>query len=167
MRKVLLSLLGLALPLAAAQDYVFGITYDAGGKFDGSFNEGTFNGLTRAVTELEDEDGLAIDVLEFEGTPDTAAEGQRNIASQGAELLIAPGFLQYDAITSVSQEFPDTNFVLNRRGSTYLKKIAAQYPNTRFCPFQRTRRQLPGRLLGRDDDPDRLRSVLSGGWISR
>ena len=112
MRKILLSLLGLSLPLAAAQDYVFGITYDAGGKFDGSFNEGTFNGLTRAVTELEDEDGLAVDVLEFEGTPDTAAEGQRNIASQGAELIIAPGFLQYDAITSVSQEFPDTNFVL-------------------------------------------------------
>ena len=33
----LLFALGL-LPLAAAQDYVFGITYDAGGKFDGSFN---------------------------------------------------------------------------------------------------------------------------------
>ena len=135
MRKVLLSLLGLSLPLAAAQDYVFGITYDAGGKFDGSFNEGTFNGLTQAVTELEDEDGLAIDVLEFEGTPDTAAEGQRNMASQGAELILAPGFLQYDAVISVSQEFPDTNFVLID-AAPETEEEAAQYPNTRFIQFR-------------------------------
>ena len=128
MRKVLLSLLALGLPLAAAQDYVFGITYDAGGKFDGSFNEGTFNGLSRAVQELEDEDGLAIDVLEFEGTPDTAAEGQRNIASQGAELIIAPGFLQADAITAVSSEFPDTNFVII--------DAVAENPNVRSVLFK-------------------------------
>ncbi len=123
----LLFALGL-LPLAAAQDYVFGITYDAGGKFDGSFNEGTFNGLSQAVSELEEEDGLAIDVLEFEGTPDTAAEGQRNIASQGAELVIAPGFLQADAITAVSSEFPDTNFVLI--------DAVAENPNVRSVLFK-------------------------------
>ena len=128
MRKVLLLLLGVALPLATAQDYVFGITFDAGGKFDGSFNEGTFNGLTKAVSELEEEDDLAIDVLEFEGTPDTAAEGQRNIASQGAELIIAPGFLQADAITAVSSEFPDTNFVLI--------DAVAENPNVRSVLFK-------------------------------
>ncbi len=128
MRKVLLSLLALGLPLAAAQDYVFGITYDAGGKFDGSFNEGTFNGLSQAVQELEEEDGLAIDVLEFEGTPDTAAEGQRNIASQGAELILAPGFLQADAITAVSSEFPNTNFVLI--------DAVAENPNVRSVLFK-------------------------------
>ena len=128
MRKVLLSLLALGLPLVAAQDYVLGITYDAGGKFDGSFNEGTFNGLSSAVQELEDEDGLAIDVLEFEGTPDTAAEGQRNIASQGAELIVAPGFLQADAITAVSSEFPDTNFVII--------DAVAENPNVRSVLFK-------------------------------
>lgn len=128
MRKGWLSLLALLLPLAAAQDYVFGITYDAGGKFDGSFNEGTFNGLSQAVTELEEEDGLAIDVLEFEGTPDTAAEGQRNIASQGAELILAPGFLQADAIAAVSSEFPETNFVLI--------DAVAENPNVRSVLFK-------------------------------
>ena len=126
--RVLPLLLALGLPLAAAQDYVFGIVYDAGGKFDGSFNEGTFNGLDQAVTELEEEDGLAIDVLEFEGTPDTAAEGQRNIASQGAELIVAPGFLQADAITAVSSEFPDTNFVLI--------DAVAENPNVRSVLFK-------------------------------
>lgn len=135
MLKVGLSLLALGLlPLAAAQDYVFGITYDAGGKFDGSFNEGTFNGLMKAINELEAE-GLTIDLLEFEGTPDTAAEGQRKIASQGAELILAPGFLQYDAVTSVSQEFPDTNFVLIDAAPA-TEEEAAKYPNTRFILFR-------------------------------
>ncbi len=128
MRKVGLLLALLALPLATAQDYVFGITFDAGGKFDGSFNEGTFNGLSDAVDELEGDEGLAIDVLEFEGTPDTAAEGLRNIAGQGAELILAPGFLQADAIAAVSSEFPETSFVL----------IDAQVenPNVRSVPFK-------------------------------
>ena len=127
MRKLILASLLLALPLGAAQDYVFGITYDAGGKFDGSFNEGTWNGLDEATTELEDE-GLLIDVLEFEGTPDTAAQGQRQIAGQGADLILAPGFLQADAIAATSQEFPDTNFVLI--------DAVAENPNVRSVLFK-------------------------------
>lgn len=112
MRKFIVIAAALVLGTVAAQDYVFGIVYDAGGKFDGSFNEGTWRGLDRAVTDLEENEGLEIDVLEFEGTPDTAAQGQRNIAEQGADLIVAPGFAQADAISSVSQEFPFTYFVL-------------------------------------------------------
>ena len=102
----------LTLGFATAQDYVFGITFDAGGKFDGSFNEGTWRGLSRAVDELENEEGYEIDLLEFEGTPDTAAQGIRSIAEQGAELIVSPGFLQADAVAAASREFPFTNFVL-------------------------------------------------------
>src|SRR5690606_21274806 len=111
MRKLLILVAALLVTAATAQDYVFGIVYDAGGKFDGSFNEGTFNGVALAVEELEAE-GLEVEVVEFEGSPDTAAEGQRRIALQGAELLVAPGFLQADAITAVASEFPDTSFVI-------------------------------------------------------
>jgi basic membrane protein A and related proteins len=100
------------LSVGIAQDYVFGITFDAGGKFDGSFNEGTFRGMERAVADLEAAEGLEIDLLEFEGTPDTAAQGMRQIASEGAELIVSPGFLQADAIAAVSAEYPDTFFVL-------------------------------------------------------
>ena len=127
MRKLILASLLLALPLASAQDYVFGITFDAGGKFDGSFNEGTWNGLSEAVAELRDE-GLLIDILEFEGTPDTSAQGQRQIASQGAELILAPGFLQADAVTATSQEFPETSFVLI--------DAVAENPNVRSVLFK-------------------------------
>ncbi len=111
MRKLLILAALLFFTAATAQDYVFGIVYDAGGKFDGSFNEGTWRGVERAAADLESE-GLEIDVVEFEGSPDTAAEGQRRIALQGAELIVAPGFLQADAVTSVAAEFPDTSFVI-------------------------------------------------------
>ncbi len=111
MRKLLILAAALFVTAATAQDYVLGIVYDAGGKFDGSFNEGTWNGVQRAADDLETE-GYEIEIVEFEGSPDTAAEGQRRIAGGGADIIIAPGFLQADAIQAVSTEFPDTAFVL-------------------------------------------------------
>ena len=112
MRIVITLLAAATIAFAGAQDYVFGITFDAGGKFDGSFNEGTWRGMERAIAELDAEFGLEIDLLEFEGTPDTSAGGMRTIAAAGAELIVAPGFLQADAIAAVGAEFPDTAFVL-------------------------------------------------------
>lgn len=111
MRKLLITAAALLLTVGVAQDYVFGIVYDAGGKFDRSFNEGTFRGMERAIAELV-AGGLEVDFTEFEGTPDTSADGQRRIALQGAELIVAPGFLQADALTAVASEFPDTSFVI-------------------------------------------------------
>ena len=111
--RILFTLIAAAvLTFASAQDFVFGLTFDAGGKFDGSFNEGTFRGLERAIADLESQRGLEIDLLEFEGTPDTAAQGLRQIAAEGADLIVSPGFLQADAVAAVSAEFPDTFFVL-------------------------------------------------------
>ncbi len=111
MRRLLVIALAMTLGAAAAQDFVFGIVYDAGGKFDGSFNESTFRGTERAIGTLESE-GLEIDLLEFEGTPETSAQGMRSIAEEGAELIVAPGFSQADSVAAISQEFPNTNFVL-------------------------------------------------------
>ncbi len=109
MRKVLMIVAAALLSVSIAQDYVFGIVFDAGGKFDGSFNEGTWRGLLRAIDGL---DGYEIDLLEFEGTPDTSAQGHRQIAAEGAELIAAPGFAQADAVTNIANEYPDTNWVL-------------------------------------------------------
>ncbi len=111
MRKLLITAAALLLTVGVAQDFVLGIVYDAGGKFDRSFNEGTFRGMELAIAELI-AGGLEIDLVEFEGTPGTAADGQRRIAAQGAELIVAPGFNQADAVAAVSSEYPDTAFVL-------------------------------------------------------
>jgi basic membrane protein A len=151
MRKILLLLATLTLSFTFAQDFVMGITFDAGGKFDKSFNEGTWRGMVSAIEELEMD--VEIDLLEFEGTPDTAAEGQRRIALQGAELIVAPGFLQTDAIQAVSSEFPDTNFVLI--------DSVADNPNVRSVLFKEhegsylVRGELFGGLYSRHHDPDR------------
>lgn len=111
MRRLITLLAATLLTVGLAQDYVLGIVYDAGGKFDRSFNESTWRGVERAQKELQDS-GYEVEVVEFEGSPDTAAEGQRRIALEGAEIIVAPGFLQADAITAVAQEFPRTSFVI-------------------------------------------------------
>lgn len=114
---------------ALAQDFVVGITFDAGGKFDASFNEGTWNGLVRAVDELAAT--YEIDILEYEPSAGgQTADGQRRMAGeQGAELIIAPGFNQQDAIESVSAEYPNTNFVL-------IDAVAAERDNVRSVVFR-------------------------------
>lgn len=127
MRKLLVMVAALLVTAAYAQDFVFGIVYDAGGKFDGSFNEGTWRGVQRAQQELEAE-GYEVVLVEFEGTPDTAAEGQRRIAGAGADIIVAPGFLQADAIQTVSTEFTDTAFVLI--------DAVAENPNVRSVLFK-------------------------------
>ncbi len=106
-----LTLASAALTTATAQDYIFGIVFDAGGKFDRSFNEGTWNGFSEAIEELSADYDID-EPLEFEGTSGTAAQGQREMAAAGADLIVAPGFAQADAIQQVSSEFPDTAFVL-------------------------------------------------------
>ena len=108
MRKLVLLLAACLLGTGLAQDYVMGINFDAGGKFDRSFNEGTWNGFSSAIEGFEN---LDIEILEFEGTPDTSAQGLRQMAEQGAELIVAPGFAQTDAIHAAAAEFPDTFFV--------------------------------------------------------
>ena len=112
MKKILslASMVGAAAVLgggALAQDFVFGITFDAGGKFDASFNEGTWNGLVRAVDELSAT--YEVDILEYEpSSGGFTADGQRQMAGQqGAELIIAPGFNQQDAI--VANQLPEVH----------------------------------------------------------
>lgn len=114
---------------AMAQDFVVGITFDAGGKFDASFNEGTWNGLVRAVDELSAT--YEIDILEYEPSAGgQTADGQRRMAGeQGAELIIAPGFNQQDAVESVAAEYPNTNFVI-------IDTVAAERDNVRSVVFR-------------------------------
>lgn len=111
MRRLIVLIAALVLTGAMAQDYVLGLVYDAGGKFDRSFNEGTWRGVVRAQDDLK-ADGYEVEVIEFEGSPDTFAEGQRRIALEGAELIVAPGFSQADAITSNAADFPRTSWVI-------------------------------------------------------
>jgi basic membrane protein A len=111
---------------ARAQDFVVSVSFDGGGWFDRSFNEGTWAGVTSAVTELSSHHDF--DILMYNGSPETTAQGLNNLAAAGTDLHIAAGFLQEEAVALVAARFPRTNFVL-------IDGVADQ-PNVRSVLFK-------------------------------
>src|SRR5690625_3102722 len=68
-------LLGAGAPRALAQDFVLSISFDGGGWFDRSFNEGTWAGISEAVRELAVTTDF--DILLYNGAPATTTQGVR------------------------------------------------------------------------------------------
>lgn len=94
----------LAAPAARAQPAV---VYDAGGKFDKSFNEAAYNGMERFRKETGGS------YLEFEIANDTQREQAfRRMAQKGANPIIAIGFTQASALEKVAKEFPQLKFAI-------------------------------------------------------
>ena len=92
---------------AAAADPKLGIVYDAGGKFDKSFNQSAFEGAERFKKETN------IKYLEAQASSDTQAEQVlRGLARKKMDLIAAVGFSQTQAVQKVAQEFPNVRFVL-------------------------------------------------------
>jgi basic membrane protein A len=92
---------------AAAAEPKLGMVYDAGGKFDKSFNQSAFEGLQRFSKET------GIKVLEVQANSDTQAEQvMRGLARKKVDLIAAIGFSQTQAVQKVAKEFPNVRFVL-------------------------------------------------------
>ena len=92
---------------ASAADPKLGIVYDAGGKFDKSFNQSAFEGAERFKKETN------IAYLEAQASSDTQAEQMlRALARKKLDLIAAIGFSQTQAVTKVAKEFPNVRFVL-------------------------------------------------------
>ena len=111
MKKVLaLGIISFALAagLSTAQTPIrVGMAYDAGGKFDKSFNESAFTGAQRAVKDLK------VSVSEFEPSdPSQAAQGIRNFAQNNFDLVVGVGFNNTPAITSVAKDYPQQKFAV-------------------------------------------------------
>jgi basic membrane protein A len=110
MRRLFLKAL-CALPLlagtAAAQELRPAIVFDMGGRFDRSFNEAVHRGAQ------EFQRATGIQVQEFEPQQDTQREqALRNFARRGQDPIVAVGFSQRSAVTTVAAEFPRIRFVL-------------------------------------------------------
>ncbi len=96
----------LAAPVARAQAQP-AVVYDAGGKFDKSFNEAAYNGMERYKKETGG------GYLEFEIANDTQREQAfRRMAQKGANPIIAIGFTQASALEKVAKEFPQLKFAI-------------------------------------------------------
>jgi basic membrane protein A len=105
-----LSLTMMALCAAAgahAADPKLGIVYDAGGKFDKSFNQSAFEGAERFKKETK------IGYIEAQASSDTQAEQVlRGLARKKLDLIAAIGFSQTQAVQKVAKEFPNVHFVI-------------------------------------------------------
>ena len=92
---------------ASAADPKLAIVYDAGGKFDKSFNQSAFEGAERFKKETK------IAYLEAQASSDTQAEQMlRSLARKKLDLIAAVGFSQTQAVQKVAKEFPKVRFVL-------------------------------------------------------
>ncbi len=92
---------------AFAQAFSAAIVYDTGGKFDKSFNESAFNGITKFKKET------GVEVKEAIVNNETQREQVlRNMAKKGAPIVVANGFSFTQSMEKVAAEFPKTKFVL-------------------------------------------------------
>lgn len=92
---------------ASAADPKLGIVYDAGGKFDKSFNQSAFEGASRFKKETN------INFIEVQASSDTQAEQVlRGLARKNLDLIASIGFAQTQAVQKVAREFPKVHFVL-------------------------------------------------------
>lgn len=92
---------------ASAADPKLGIVYDAGGKFDKSFNQSAFEGASRFKKDTN------INFIEVQASSDTQAEQVlRGLARKNLDLIASIGFAQTQAVQKVAKEFPKVHFVL-------------------------------------------------------
>lgn len=83
------------------------VVYDAGGKFDKSFNQSASEGAERFKKETK------IPYMEIQVGRDAQTEQVlRNLARKKVDLIAAIGFAQAQAVQTVAKEFPDVKFVL-------------------------------------------------------
>lgn len=92
---------------AVAANPKLAIVYDAGGKFDKSFNQSAFEGAERFKKETK------ISYIEVQANSDTQAEQvMRGLARKKLDMIAAIGFSQTQAVAKVAKEFPNVKFVL-------------------------------------------------------
>ena len=91
-----------------AAELKVGIVLSSGGKGDKSFNDSALRGLSRAQ-----EEGLISNYKYLEPKQVSVVEKNlRFLAENGYDLVIGVGFMQKDAVTKVSKEFPETKFAI-------------------------------------------------------
>lgn len=100
-----------ALAIAAASvqaaDIDPAVVYDQAGKFDKSFNEGVYNGITKFTNDT------GIQVREFEPKNEAQVEqGLRRLAKRGHSPIVAVGFSMASAVEKVAKDFPDVKFTI-------------------------------------------------------
>ncbi|TFW24186.1 BMP family ABC transporter substrate-binding protein [Massilia arenosa] len=92
---------------AVASERHLGIVYDAGGRFDKSFNQSGAEGAARFKKDT------GLDYYEAQAASDIQSEQVlRALARKKLDLIAVIGFSQAQSVTKVSKEFPNVRFVI-------------------------------------------------------
>lgn len=94
----------------AAGEMTIGLVTDTGGIDDKSFNQGTWEGIVR----FGEDNGLAEEDYKFIQSDSDASyiPNLSTFADDQLDLIVAPGFLFFDAMTEVAATFPEQKFLL-------------------------------------------------------
>lgn len=129
---ILAVLFGCLTVVAAQADPA--IVYSVGGKFDGSFNESAYTGVSRYTGET----GEAVREFELERDAQSL-QALRNFASRGNSPVVAIGFNQANSLEQVAPEFPETDFAI--------VDMVVDQPNVRSYVFKEHEGSYIGGLL--------------------
>ena len=123
MKRFALGLLAATAMTVTAQAETPALVYDLGGKFDKSFNEAAFNGAEMFTKET------GVEYVEFEIQNEAQREqALRRFAERGHSPVIIAGFSAAQAVDTVAQEFPETEFVII--------DMVVEQPNVRSVVFK-------------------------------
>ncbi|KAK3608791.1 hypothetical protein CHS0354_006832 [Potamilus streckersoni] len=107
--KKLITLLAVGI-FAAGQMYAatkVAIVFDAGGKFDKSFNQSAWEGVQKAQKDF----GIELKDVE-PGDLTKVEEAMRTFAKEKYDLIIGIGFASAPAVEAVAKEYKDVNFAI-------------------------------------------------------
>ena len=103
-----------------------GLAYDVGGRGDQSFNDSAYEGMEKAIADI---DATCIEAKAAPDENDTIrAERLRTLAEGGYNPVIAIGFIYSPAAATVAAEYPDTNFAVIDGYSTTIPKAPPEEP---------------------------------------
>jgi basic membrane protein A len=101
------SVAALGAATAQADEFKPAVIYDAGGKFDKSFNEMVYTGAEKFAADK----GVAYQEFEIQSEAQRE-QAMRRFAQRGFEPIVVAGFTQAAALEKVAKEFPDTQFAI-------------------------------------------------------
>ena len=108
MKKLIaLFIVSLFITATALAQMKVGVVFDAGGKFDRSFNQSAWEGASKARDEL----GIMLKDVE-PGDSSAVEEAMRAFAAEGYDLIFGIGFANATAIENVAKEYPKVNFAI-------------------------------------------------------
>lgn len=151
-----------------------GLVLDVGGLGDQSFNDSAYAGLQRANEEF----GTGEEYLESGGATDYV-NNLTQLSESDFNPVFAVGFLMTDAVTEVSQQFPDTNYaivdsvvegqdnvaslVFREQEGSYLAGVVAGLMTQEDTEYTSSDEQVVGFLGGQESD---LIGKFEAGYVA-